>query len=1431
MSQIYNACGRGSRRRGIRHAAAAFLLWITVSAGLAQQGTITNIKVDVPPKKGKPRPPVALSCWLPADCKYVRGVIVASGQITKLATGSQFRKLAAEEDLGTLVLAPFPYDGTGAIKILDKVFDEWARKTGHPELRGAPILTAGLSASVIAARNVAYVAPDRVFGTVHIAGGNLHQRIPEGTSLSGVPFLAIDGQLEECGPEGPWPPPWLAPHLLRETQWYCIREAMLARRKKDPNHLFGLVVVPGGGHGSWNANITAMFIRKAAQRRIPKEKRDGSTPAKCIKLTAEDGWLTDGNLKHPTHEPASWSEYKGDKTWAFWYFDEELAKAVHKYHRFRPPGLLEKIWPLGERMSIPFSGDKPQDRAKAVRTWMAKRWGRKPDDLVVSYMAASIANRLRTTRDGKPLNAFQLEFECRKATRDICHTYDDVYSKIEQVIDEAKLPAAFKPVLKRHYADWTLSPGRPRSSGVAPEQLRRTLAGIPAGAKLIDARNARTPDALLSGVLPEFKKLSPISRRLIMEALTELNPCLSAAESFRLDGKIDPDKAPASTVNLTHAQMMEPLYALDPDLRPKGKTAELPTLTLSMPLGAGDKHVYRYRIGAEGLVLVPPAETLKAWANPKSLDLRNTWVRELDAIEDMTPVELNLAGCGVTDLTPLKKMKSLKRLVLSDTPVESPAPLTGLKLERLEVARTAVSDLTPLKGMPLQYLDLSGSRVKDLSPLKGMKLKELVLNEMTSIDLAPLKSVGVESIRLSLDCACKNPGALASIAGLKHISDVPVKDWLAVARKHQPLKKTGKKPLLPLPARSPESKRLAPQAAWPRPAGSAAAVADAKLDLVDSPAHMRKAWTSEARLPPTAVSAPWRTSIPWNKVSISGGFGSPTVAGGKVYVAYYVPRGPDVAEKTMEWRQEKREDPVREKWYVDADDVVVCMDAGTGKTLWKRALVGQGYNLNDRGSDHSCALTPSVADGRLYLLGSRGVVHALDTESGKVLWSSGIGSETIGRRQVADACRESGRIEGFKRRPLGAMTALGSSIVASDHRRWAGSGAPIGFDAVTGAIRWYTYDAHVPPTPVAWGRAENRCIVLQGGGRVRGLDPKTGKALWQTPANAGSIMALGASRMVCRSGQATTAYSIKPKGPVKIWEWPQEKVNDSAPAVLHRDHLYLFITWSETIEEEKVEINGIVCADAKTGKLLSKLQVEHPESMLIAAGERLIAVGPRCETLAMYDTDPKRFGPIGPRRPVSLAQGTRPAFADGRLFMRGDGRITCYELRRAPCYVQKDETASLLNALSRGPMAQAAEAALMLEHVAPALVDGTIDALVERLKKQDDNRAQLTGNTFKVLVARSKNAAAREKAVRALVPWLKKGKVESRTAMIGILGAFGPLAKPAVPDLQQVYLEKEFRDPARAALQKITGKEKIVVNPKMDDIGGGDDDDGLGLDL
>jgi hypothetical protein len=56
-----------------------------------------------PDKRGKGKPPETV-CWLPKGCAYVRGVVVGHPMIAALATDARFRRVAAAEGLGTMLV-------------------------------------------------------------------------------------------------------------------------------------------------------------------------------------------------------------------------------------------------------------------------------------------------------------------------------------------------------------------------------------------------------------------------------------------------------------------------------------------------------------------------------------------------------------------------------------------------------------------------------------------------------------------------------------------------------------------------------------------------------------------------------------------------------------------------------------------------------------------------------------------------------------------------------------------------------------------------------------------------------------------------------------------------------------------------------------------------------------------------------------------------------------------------------------------------------------------------------------------------------------------------------------------------------------------------------------------------------------------------------
>ena len=283
-----------------------------------------------------------LLLWLPPRSQVIRGLLVG-GQLgieRQIALDPEVRKACADCDIGIVYFSPhiaavFHYweaNNTDAARWL-KALDDLACRSGHPELRRVPWITMGHSTAGIFARNVAYRWPQRVAAVLHIKSGNFHQKqhLPPEGSLAGIPLVALNGQFETFGPEG-----GLRAELGRETQWVFVQKDIWRFKEKDPNHLMSLWLDLGGDHFHGSPELSAcvaLLIRKTARYRIPSVIPPGDEPVECLPLRLEDGWLTDPDLYKPSHLPAPYRSYTGDKLRAMWHYDEEVAQANASHHR------------------------------------------------------------------------------------------------------------------------------------------------------------------------------------------------------------------------------------------------------------------------------------------------------------------------------------------------------------------------------------------------------------------------------------------------------------------------------------------------------------------------------------------------------------------------------------------------------------------------------------------------------------------------------------------------------------------------------------------------------------------------------------------------------------------------------------------------------------------------------------------------------------------------------------------------------------------------------------------------------------------------------------------------------------------------------------------------------------------------------------------
>ena len=177
------------------------------------------------------------------------------------------------------------------------------------------------------------------------------------------------------------------------------------------------------------------------------------------------------------------------------------------------------------------------------------------------------------------------------------------------------------------------------------------------------------------------------------------------------------------------------------------------------------------------------------------------------------------------------------------------------------------------------------------------------------------------------------------------------------------------------------------------------------------------------------------------------------------------------------------------------------------KKSWRR-YIGAGYTNNN------FLLIPYVGAGKIYAAEPKGGVVALDTQTGKVLWRRDIGEALaagvgVGGATVVVVTREGevvglGATDGLVlwRKKVGSEVLARPVISGDKVLLRSGDGQVIGLSLSSGKIVWRVRRA-VPALSVRGLSAplilEDVAVVGFASGRLSGIDPETGRELWNVP--------------------------------------------------------------------------------------------------------------------------------------------------------------------------------------------------------------------------------------------------------------------------------------------------------------------------------------------
>jgi hypothetical protein len=317
---------------------------------------------------------------------------------------------------------------------------------------------------------------------------------------------------------------------------------------------------------------------------------------------------------------------------------------------------------------------------------------------------------------------------------------------------------------------------------------------------------------------------------------------------------------------------------------------------------------------------------------------------------------------------------------------------------------------------------------------------------------------------------------------------------------------------------------------------------------------------------------------------------------------------------------------------------VLCFNLADGVLLWERQFWATGRTQTH---EKISAATPSPAsDGqRIYAIFSSNDCAALDLD-GNLLWFRGLG------RDYPNASNSLG---------MSSSLVVADGVVVAQVENDSES-FTAGLDAKTGLNRWKLdrpKKANWTSPVVMKGTDGKPVLALQSSKGVTGVEPATGKVLWnydQGASTVPSVTVAGGRLYVPSQGLTVLEPTSDGQAPKQVWRAAQLCPGTPSPVVVG-DRVF-------TLND-----GGILsCADVADGKRLWQLRLKGPFSStpVIASGV-LYCVN---EKGLIQVVDPAKVtDPAKPESAVTsefdLGQtivGT-PSIAAGSLFVRSDGKL------------------------------------------------------------------------------------------------------------------------------------------------------------------------------
>jgi outer membrane protein assembly factor BamB len=335
----------------------------------------------------------------------------------------------------------------------------------------------------------------------------------------------------------------------------------------------------------------------------------------------------------------------------------------------------------------------------------------------------------------------------------------------------------------------------------------------------------------------------------------------------------------------------------------------------------------------------------------------------------------------------------------------------------------------------------------------------------------------------------------------------------------------------------------------------------------------------------------------------------------------------------------------------DANEVITCLDAATGKTIWQDQYPAQFVVTGPSARHPGTRSSPAVVDGKVCTLGVGGILSCLDTATGKVLWRKQSDADYLDAPCRFESSMSPIIVDGL------CIVYVGGKPQGAE----VGQGAVVAFDLAGGQARWKCVcEAPSPSSPVVATIEGVKQLVTISEKNVIGVSLADQKVLWQVPFKAKPVNATTPvvdGPMVYVTGETVGMLAIKVSKADGAFKAEQAWINDGAQAggtfttpVLRDGLLFGYAS------------GKLCCLSVKDGQVLWADTASRGRSAsVVDAGSCLIALT-LDGILSVYPPSDKQYAEIARYKVAEPEVWAHPVIAGKSIFIRDRDSITLWTI-------------------------------------------------------------------------------------------------------------------------------------------------------------------------